>query len=54
MFLGQNGDLVGADFVGGVAVGGDAVRAGDHGAYVAGLENVADHVVGDEREGDAA
>jgi len=29
VFLGENGDLVSADFVGGVAVGGDAVGSGD-------------------------
>ena len=54
VFFGEHGDLVGADFVGGVAVGGDAVCAGDDGANFAGFEEVADHVVGDECERDAA
>jgi hypothetical protein len=54
VFLGEDSDLVGADLVGGVAVGGDAVRAGDDGADLCGLQEVTDHVVGYEREGDAA
>src|SRR6266481_272199 len=53
VFLGEDGDLVGADFVGGVAVGRDAVGAGDDGVDFSGLEKMADHVVRDERKGDA-
>src|SRR5207248_11671982 len=52
VLLGENGHLVGADFVGGVAVGGDAIGAGDDGPNFSGLQEVADHVVGDERERD--
>src|SRR2546427_7559294 len=54
VLLGENGHLVGADFVGGVAVGGDAVGAGDDGPNFSRFQKVADHVVGDERERDAA
>src|SRR5579884_2505325 len=54
VFASENGDLIGADFVGGVAVGGDAIRAGDDGADFAGFQEVSDHVVRDEREGNAA
>src|SRR6058998_875937 len=50
VFLGEDSDLVSADFVGGVAVGRDAVGAGDDGADLSGLEEVTDHVVGDERK----
>ena len=50
----EHGDLVGANLVGGVAVGGNAVGAGDHGANFSGLQEMAHHVVGDERERDAA
>ena len=53
VFLGQHGDGVGADFVGDVAVGGDAVGADHHAADAAGLQEVAGHVVGDERGGNA-
>jgi len=54
VLLGENGHLVGADFVGGIAVGGDAVGAGDDWPQLFPISKVADHVVGDEREGDAA
>src|SRR5713101_3199578 len=54
VFPGEDGDLVGADFVGGVAVGGDAIGAGDDGADFSAFQKVADHVVGDERERNAA
>src|SRR2546429_1254544 len=54
VLLGKNSHLVGADFVGGVAVGGDAVGAGDDGPNFSRFQKVADHVVGDERERDAA
>ncbi len=54
VFFGEHGDLIGADFVGGVAVGGNAVSASDDGAHFSGLQEVAHHIVGDEREGNAA
>ena len=54
VFFREHSDLIGADLVGGVAVGGDAVRAGDDRADFSGLQEVAHHVVGDERERDAA
>ena len=37
VFLGEDGDLVRADFVGGIAVGGDAIGSGDDGADFPGL-----------------
>src|SRR6266568_8239461 len=54
VFLGEDSDLVGAYLVGGVAVGRDAVGAGDDGSDLSGLEEVTDHVVGDERKRNAA
>src|SRR5713226_9937987 len=54
VFFREDGDLVGADFVGGVAVGGDAIGAGDDGADFSGFQEVTNHIVGDERQGDAA
>src|SRR5713101_9167811 len=42
----EDGDLVGAYFVGGVAVGSDAIGAGDDGSDLSGLQEVAHHVVG--------
>src|SRR5438445_5219973 len=54
IFFGEDGDLVGTDFVGGVAVGSDAVRAGDDSADFFRFQEMTDHVVGDERERDAA
>src|SRR5262249_27485265 len=54
VFLGENGDLISADFIRGVAVGGDAVGTGHDRSNLPGFEEVADHVVGDEREGNAA
>src|SRR5258708_3151373 len=54
VFFREDGNLVGADFVGGVAVGGDAVGAGDDGTDFSGFQKVAGHIVGDERERDAA
>src|SRR5690348_15640020 len=54
VFLGKNGDLISADFVGGVAVGGNPVGSCDDGADIAGLQKVAHHIVGDERKRDAA
>src|SRR2546428_10963127 len=49
----QNRDLVGTDFVGRVAVPGDAIRAGDDGSDLSGLQKVPNHIVGDQRERDA-
>jgi len=37
VFFGQDRDLVGADFIGSVAVGGDAIRAGNDGADISGF-----------------
>jgi len=37
IFFCEYGDLISADFVGGVAVGGNAIRSGDDGADFAGL-----------------
>src|SRR6266487_2611434 len=54
VLLGEDSDLVSADFVGGVAVGRDAVGAGDDGSDLSGLEEVTNHVVGDERKRNAA
>src|SRR5580704_7281414 len=54
VFFGEYRDLIGADLVGGVAVGGDAIRTGDDRADRAGLQKVAHHIVGDERERYAA
>src|SRR5258708_3491811 len=54
VLFGEHGNLVGTDFVGGVAVGGDAVGARDDGADFSGLQEVSHHVVGDKCEGDAA
>ncbi len=52
VFFGEYSDLVGADFVGGVAVGGDAVGAGDDSTHFSRFQEMADHVVRDERKGD--
>ena len=45
---------VGADLVGGVAVGGDAIGADDDRLDLSALHHVRGHVVGDERDVDAA
>ena len=50
----QHRNRIGSDFVRCVAVRGDAVRARHHGAHFPGLEKMADHVVGDQGERDAA
>src|SRR5712692_11919415 len=50
----KHGHLVGADFVGGVPVGDDAVPAGDDGADFSGFEEMPDHIVGDKRQRNAA
>ncbi len=54
VFFREHRDLIRADFVRGVAVRSDAVGAGDDRSDGARLQKVADHVVGDERERDAA
>src|SRR5690348_10833494 len=53
VFAGENGDSVGADFVGGVAVASDAVGSDDYCANSAGLHKVTYHIVRDELERDA-
>ncbi len=53
VLLGQHGHRIGADLVGHVAVGGDAVRAHHHAADAPGLQEVPGHVVGDQRGRDA-
>src|SRR5690348_3584249 len=50
MLVGENGHGIRANFVGGVAVRGDAVRANDDRADSATAQEMADHVVRDERE----
>ena len=52
VLLGQNRHVVGADLVGGVAVGGDAVRAHDHGLDAPGAHEAGGHVVADHGGGD--
>src|SRR6266436_2852777 len=47
VFFCEHGDLISADFVGGVAVCGDAVGAGDDGANFSGLQEMAHHIVRD-------
>ncbi len=49
VLLGQHRDRVGADLVRDIAVGRDAVRAHHHAADSAGVQEVAGHVVGDQR-----
>ncbi len=53
VLLGQHRHGVGADFVGDVAIGGDAVRAHHHRADLALLHDRARHAVGDQRGWDA-
>ena len=53
IFLGQHRQAVGADFVGDVAIGGDAVRAHHHASDAAGVQKMSGHVVGDQLDGDA-
>src|ERR1700680_1705958 len=53
VFTRDNRDSVGPDFVGGIAVTRDSVSAYYYGSYTAGLQEMADHVVGDQGEGDA-
>jgi len=45
IFFREDGDLVRADFVGRVAVGGDAVRAGNDGPHLPRFQKMARHVV---------
>ena len=51
--VGKNGDSVRADLVRGVAVGGDAVRAHEHGVERFLLKEMPGHAVGDQRDVDA-
>jgi hypothetical protein len=53
VLLGQDGHVVGADLVGEVAVGGDAVRAHDNGLDLAGAHQAGGHVVADDGGGNA-
>ena len=46
MFFGQDGDRVGADFVGHVSVGGDAVGSDDDGSDFALAHHGTGHAVG--------
>ena len=52
VLAGEDGDGVGADLVGGVAVGGDAVRADDDGLDAALAHEVGGHVVAEDGGGD--
>ena len=54
VFFSQNGDLIRADFIGGVAVGGDAIRTCNDRAYFSSLQEMPDHIVRDQREWNAA
>src|SRR5947209_3627505 len=51
--VGENGDGICSDLVRGVAVCGDAIRTDDHGVELPLLEEMAGHVVGDQRDVDA-
>ena len=51
--LGEHGHTVGPDLVGGIAVGGDAVRSDDDGVDLALRHQARCHVVADQRCGDA-
>ena len=53
VFFGQDGHRVGADLVGHVAVGGNAVSADDDGSDLALLHHRSRHVVGDDGRGNA-
>ena len=52
VLAGEDGEAVGADLVGGVAVGGDAVCADDDGVDAALLHEVGGHVVAEDGGGD--
>ena len=49
MFFRQHRNGVGADFVGDIAIGGDAICANDHGINFSQPHHCSGHVVGDER-----
>jgi hypothetical protein len=51
VLAGEDGHHVGADLVGRVAVGGDAVCADDDAVDLAALHDVPGHVVGDDGDG---
>src|ERR1700733_2718395 len=53
VFFRDHGNSVGADFVRGVAVASDAVGADHYGTHAAGLQEMSDHVVGNQGERDA-
>ena len=52
VFLGEDGDAVGANFVGDVTVGGDAIRADDDGFDFSGAHLAGGHVVAENGGGD--
>ena len=52
LFSFANGDAIGADLVGHVPIGGNAVRAHNHAADAAGFQEMAGHTVCDESGGD--
>src|SRR5580704_556245 len=53
VFFGEDGDVVRADFIGGIAVGGDAVGAYNDGLDAAGAHEAGSHVVANHGGGDA-
>src|SRR6266404_2961585 len=54
MFARKDSDLICADLVGGVTVGGDAVSSGHNRAYVSGFQEMTHHVVGNQGKRDVA
>ena len=49
----QHGQIVGADLVGSIAIGGNAVGTDDHGLYLTLLHKLAGGTVRDKRDRDA-
>src|SRR5260370_37585566 len=54
MFAREDGDLISADFVGGITICGDAVGSGDNRAYVSRFQRMSDYVVGNYSDRDSA
>src|SRR6201981_1433973 len=54
MFARKDSDLICADLVGSVAVGGNAVSSGDNRAYASRFQEVPHHVVGNQSKRDVA
>lgn len=52
MVVGENSEHVGADFVGGIAVGGDSVSSGDNKVDFSGMHEGGGSRIGDAVEGD--